>query len=616
MEKQARKKKQWLLVTTAFMVLAFGLLFWLHYQTLNRSQALSEKVTRVYEVVNLNNELYMALLSAETNERGYIITGDKKFYTHYNSAKDKISASLVRLKDFAKQPPVQVQRIDTITALVAKRTQLLNRGMVYRNQVETDKAVQLVMGGEGKNLMMRIHASIEDFNTTEVKLLEEQSLLGKTKTSVSFNILFGGATFILVLMMMFYRTRIRLINQLRKTKEELFQRNELFEQTLLSIGDGVISTDANGQIIFMNRVAEKLMGQPLPAAQGKTVENICTLVNEDTLIPIENPVAKTLQTNTPIPLHNHTILINKNEGHYHIEDSVSPLHNHRGDLMGAVMVIRDVTEQSVNTKKLHTAYKKIEDRNKDMVDSINYAKRIQTALLPRLGDFRRIFPESFIFYKPKDIVSGDFFWCYETPTRKYIIMADCTGHGVPGALMSIIGNELLNRIIMEQKVADPARILYMLEDGITGSLKNSGSASDVKDGMDIAVCVLEERKRLHFAGASLSLFLQRKGRNDLTELKGSLFPIGNELDYADKTFDTQTIDVEKGDTIYLSSDGYYSQFGGPHNKKFMRGSFKSLLAGLGGLDMQKRKSLLHVEFERWKGTTTQIDDVMVMGIEI
>jgi serine phosphatase RsbU (regulator of sigma subunit) len=251
-----------------------------------------------------------------------------------------------------------------------------------------------------------------------------------------------------------------------------------------------------------------------------------------------------------------------------------------------------------------------------MVDSIHYAKRIQTALLPRMGDFRTIFPQSFIFCKPKDIVSGDFFWCYETPTRKYIIMADCTGHGVPGALMSIIGNELLNRIIMEQKVTDPARILYMLEDGITGSLKNSGSVHDVKDGMDIAVCVLEEGKRLHFAGASLSLFLQRKGHNDLTELKGSLFPIGNELDYTDKTFDTQTITIEKGDVIYLSSDGYYSQFGGPNNKKFMRSSFKSMLAGLGGLDMQKRKNIAHIEFERWKGATTQIDDVTVIGIEI
>jgi PAS domain S-box-containing protein len=617
MKMQARKKKWRVTVITLFLTVIFGFLFFFHFQALKRAETLSEKVDHAYEVVNYTNEVYTILLSAETNERGYIITGDSNFLRLYEESKNKMTTRLGMLEGITSAPPPsQVENIDHIIKLVQRRCIMLNDGIKYRTSNQPRKAVQLLLNTEGKSLMTRLRLVIDELNEAEVKLLHDRSKKISDETTNSFNTLFIGATLILGMILMVYFNRIRLINQLRKTKEELFISNELFHQTLMSLGDGVISTDEQGKVMFMNKVAEKLTGQTLGEVKGKTIENTCRLVDEDNMLYIENPIRKAIARNKAQEFSNHTILISQDKEHYHIEDSVAPIRNYNGGVIGAVMVIRDVTEQSLNRKKLQYAYKNIEEKNQDMVDSIHYAKRIQSAILPRMRDFKQVFPKSFIYYKPKDIVSGDFFWHHRSGNKQYVIAADCTGHGVPGALMSIIGNELLKRIIIEKQISDPSQILYQLEDGISNAVRNSGESNDVKDGMDIAVCVIEDGTRLYFSGASQSLYYSPAGESNIQELKGSLFPIGNNLDYMDKVFDTQSIPVKPGDKIYLSSDGYYSQFGGAERRKYMKKRFKDTLLTLKSKTMQESEKSLVNDFCAWKGELPQVDDVMVIGIEL
>ena len=286
----------------------------------------------------------------------------------------------------------------------------------------------------------------------------------------------------------------------------------------------------------------------------------------------------------------------------------------------------------VRTAKLETEKKileeKVEERTtelkgandqlsiafKDIKDSINYAKRIQQAILPLEAEIRKDLPEHFILFKPRDVVSGDFYWFNKKNDQIYIAACDCTGHGVPGAFMSIIGNSLLNEIAHETSVSEPALILNALRDKIILALKQRSSDQETKDGMDMVLCCIDRKnKKLSFAGANNPLYLIRQGQ--LKEFKGNKQPIGI---YADqmKPFTNQEVDLQAGDLIYLFSDGYPDQFGGPNGKKFLYTRFKELLVSISGRAMDKQYADLERAFWEWKKDQEQVDDVLVIGIRI
>lgn len=278
-------------------------------------------------------------------------------------------------------------------------------------------------------------------------------------------------------------------------------------------------------------------------------------------------------------------------------------------------------EQVIERTQEITEQKKIiEEKNKDIIDSINYAKRIQTAILPEMNFFKSVFNDSFVIYHPRDIVSGDFYYVTEIEDRKIIFMADCTGHGVPGALMSMVGSNLIHKIIHENKIFEPKEILQTLHIELRQSLKQDQNDSQNRDGMDAAIIVLKEDK-LIYAGANRSLLYFNKV-NELCEVKPSKTPIGGShiasIDITQNTLNTN--DIKE---FYLFSDGFADQFGGlsfsdknSAGKKLMISRFKNWLIETLNYTLEDKEKFLTTEFLKWKGNLEQVDDVCVICIRL
>ncbi len=255
----------------------------------------------------------------------------------------------------------------------------------------------------------------------------------------------------------------------------------------------------------------------------------------------------------------------------------------------------------------------IEVKNKEITESLVYAKRIQSAILPDIKLIYKTLDQSFILYLPKDIVSGDFYGFAQKNGKVIIAAADCTGHGVAGAFMSMIGSALLNQIINEKGITTPSKILDELNDGIIQSLKQK--ESDSNDGMDISVCAFDLGNNvLEFAGANRPLWLIRNGLIDV--YKPDKFPIGGLQVERKQKFSEHKILLQKNDSVYLFSDGFADQFGGERGKKLMTKKFKDTLLAIQNLSMREQENYLKQLFETWKGNNEQVDDVLVIGIRV
>ncbi len=249
-------------------------------------------------------------------------------------------------------------------------------------------------------------------------------------------------------------------------------------------------------------------------------------------------------------------------------------------------------------------------QKKHITDSIEYAKRIQTAILPSLELFSDKI-DHFVLYKPRDIVSGDFYWVNEMNDRQIIIAADCTGHGVPGAFMSMLGVSLLNEIVINKGVYHPDEILNALRDEIIISLKQVEGGSDVKDGMDMTVCTLDYKKdTLEFAGANNPLIFFNDG--ELTQIKADKMPVSVHENMG--KFSLHKMKIKKGDSFYTFSDGFVDQFGGPRQKKFLSKNFRTLLLEIKDKPMIEQGKILDETFEEWKSEVEQVDDVTIIGV--
>jgi ligand-binding sensor domain-containing protein/serine phosphatase RsbU (regulator of sigma subunit) len=249
-------------------------------------------------------------------------------------------------------------------------------------------------------------------------------------------------------------------------------------------------------------------------------------------------------------------------------------------------------------------------KNKDITDSIEYAKRIQVAILPQEIPFR----QTFVLFKPKAIVSGDFYWLVEKDGKEFIAAVDCTGHGVPGAFMSIIGHNMLNKIVKEYGILKPSDILRHLDKEVNNTLQHGAEEKNIiKDGMDMTlVCYNREEKVLEFSGAYNPIYLIRNGK--LTETKGDHYAIGRSVtDVQEKIFTNHIIKIREGDTIYIFSDGYADQFGGIAGKKFKSAPMKELLLKIQDKNMDEQRSILDSTIEAWRGDIEQIDDILVIG---
>jgi serine phosphatase RsbU (regulator of sigma subunit) len=271
----------------------------------------------------------------------------------------------------------------------------------------------------------------------------------------------------------------------------------------------------------------------------------------------------------------------------------------------------------------------LRQQKEEIISSINYAKYIQSSILPQEEQLETLLGEHFVLYKPKDIVSGDFYWISNIENKTVLAAADCTGHGVPGAFMSMLGTALLNEIINKEYITHPGVILRHLRKEVIHSLQQKGERGEQKDGMDIALCTLDlENMKLQFAGANNPLYLIRKanlpevgllrcetaGEERLYEIKGDMMPIG--INDRMENFTFHEIDIYKGDTFYLFSDGFPDQFDSQNSKKFGYRKFREQLLKNNSKTMPENKNILEKVLNDWMGDNSQIDDIMVIGFRI
>jgi len=291
------------------------------------------------------------------------------------------------------------------------------------------------------------------------------------------------------------------------------------------------------------------------------------------------------------------------------------LWNYSKGLFNKLIAIgHDISERKRTEQSLAENHSLLKQQNKDIFDSLRYASGIQNTILPSFEKIDSRFSDAFIFYAPKDVVSGDYYFFHQQNNKFIIAAVDCTGHGVPGALMSVIANSILKEVILNKQISEPSEILYALEDELRLALNYDNSRQETYDGMDVAVGVFDfEKNIVSYSGAFRPMLLIREDK--VIEFAANRFPIGFYGDIS-KEFTTQQETLQAGDAFYFYTDGYCDQFGGEDQKKFTRKRFKELLLSMQSMPMSEQRSFLKYALKNWKQNEPQTDDILVMGLKI
>lgn len=389
--------------------------------------------------------------------------------------------------------------------------------------------------------------------------------------------------------------------------------------------NAIIIMDAEGNFEWINESLKKMNGyssfEQFIKEDGKNLKECSSSPR------INEILEECRKTKKAVIYDNFTIT--KRGANIWAQTTISPILNAEGEVIKLVAIDSDITKIKEAEEEIKQQNEEITSQremlaktnfelkrtNKLITDSIKYSKRIQDAILPSEKLISKHFPDSFIFYKPRDIVSGDFYWMSFHGSKEYFAVVDCTGHGVPGALMSMIGNTLLNEIVNEKMITDPATILKLLSFRVVASLEKGRESDDIQsDGMDITLCCFDcDTNELTLACAnSVALFMTKDG---VKKIIGDVYSIGDIFSHNQNVvFKNHIFNVNEGDSLYLYSDGYQDQFGGEYNEKFMAAQFETLLENFQELSMEKQLSKLSSTFESWKGSGKQTDDVLVMGV--
>ncbi len=410
---------------------------------------------------------------------------------------------------------------------------------------------------------------------------------------------------------------------LKKSDVGLFEINRIQKEIdKLSIvanqtDNGIMICDHSGKIEWINAGMTRLLGYNLDEVIGigPTLQDVSG--NAD----ITAIVSKCLSTRHSVIYE--TLNKTKSGEVVWVQSTLTPVIENNC-IKSLVLIDTDITER----KKFES---ELQEKNKNFTDSVNYAKRIQTAVLPTSENILQSLPESFVFYRPKDIVSGDFYGFTKKNGKIIFAVGDCTGHGVPGAFMSMIGINILNHLTMGKGITNPAEILNGLHNRIRRALKQDISVENAKDGMDMGIIAIDLAKGvLEFAGAMRPLYIIRKDvvhsaqeglnnspENLVEEIKGNKHSIGGAI-IADRehVFTNHVIKINKGDTVYMFSDGYVDQFGGEKEKKFLTSRFKEMLCNINHLSMPEQEIVISNTMIQWQGNIEQVDDILIVGIRI
>lgn len=396
-----------------------------------------------------------------------------------------------------------------------------------------------------------------------------------------------------------YILNSRDITERRRAEQEQRMRSKM--QALSENSPDLITRLEHGVVSYINPVIESYTGKTPESFLSKPVEE--TGLDHSILDMWLNIVEQVNTSNGKVATEMDFPSLT---GKRVMQVNAIPEFDEAEKLESVLVVSHDITERKLIELE-------IQNKNKKITESINYAKRIQTAILPNTRLINRALPDSFILYKPRDVVSGDFPWFIPMKDEIFIAAVDCTGHGVPGALLSLIGYFLLNDIVRSRKVTEPGKILDLLDEGVTTTLRQDEDAT-TKDGMDIALCKIKpDTGEVEYAGAHRPLYVMKNGV--MEEIKGNKFPIGGGIFKNQTNFTNTKITLSKGDSLYFSSDGFPDQFGGPEGRKFGPRKTRELIERVHHMPMSEAVKVFDHEWETWRGTTKQTDDVLLIGIK-
>ena len=388
--------------------------------------------------------------------------------------------------------------------------------------------------------------------------------------------------------------------EIEKKNQELERLSIVAKET----NNAIMLMDASGNILWLNDCFTRLYGYTLSefiAARGSNIRSTSFAPDIDAIL------TKCIETKEPCGYQARNIRLDGTS--IWTQTTLTPILNDAGEIRNITTIDSDISE-------IMEAERIIKEKTIDINNSIQYAGEIQRAIMSSKAIIKESFSDVFIIYKPLSKVSGDFYWHHSDENWTWIVAADCTGHGVPAALMSILGISILNEIGKHNDVFDAAEVLNRLRSNIKGILHEHGENKFIYDGMDMTISrISKDKTKLEFAGAYNSMLFIRN--NTLTQIKGDRMPIGDHV-HDQTPFTLQTIDILPGDKFYMFSDGYASQFGGPNNKKFMQKKFIDLIAKNQDKEMYEQKRILLNELHLWmkQGNTVQTDDIIVIGFEI
>ncbi len=397
-----------------------------------------------------------------------------------------------------------------------------------------------------------------------------------------------------------YILNSRDITERRRADQEQRMRSKM--QALSENSTDLIARLEDGVISYINPVIESYTGKEAGVFMNRKAKetDLDAGVLENWLRIVEQVNSSQEKVSAEMDFHSDL-------GKRVMQINAIPEFNEKETIESVLVVSHDITERKLIELD-------IQNKNKKINDSINYAKRIQNAILPDSHAISQSLPDSFILYKPRDVVSGDFPWYVQIGSDIFIAAVDCTGHGVPGALLSLIGYFLLNDIVRSRHVTDPGKILDLLDEGVTQTLRQDQNNSATKDGMDIALCRINiETNTVAYAGAHRPLYVMKNGV--MEEVKGNKFPIGGGVFKNQTDFTTTSITLNTGDSIYFSSDGFPDQFGGPEGRKFGSKRMRELIESIHHQSAEKAMGIFDYEWENWRGDQKQTDDVLLIGIK-
>ncbi|HZY78858.1 MAG TPA: PAS domain S-box protein [Cyclobacteriaceae bacterium] len=390
------------------------------------------------------------------------------------------------------------------------------------------------------------------------------------------------------------------ITERRRAEQEQRMRSKM--QALSENSMDLITRLEGGTISYINPVIETYTGKDASAFINQKVDlaDIDSTILDSWLRIVEqvNKTGDKVLTEMDFPSH---------LGKRVMQVNAIPEFDEAEKLESVLVVSHDITERKMIELDIH-------EKNKKINDSINYARRIQNAILPDNSIINKYLPDSFVLYKPRDVVSGDFPWFVQSGDNIFIAAVDCTGHGVPGALLSLIGYFLLNDIVKSRGVTDPGKILDLLDEGVTQTLRQDQGDAATKDGMDIALCRINTKKNVvEYAGAHRPLLVMKGGV--MEEVKGDRFPVGGGYAKNQVNFRTTRVELKSGDSIYFSSDGFPDQFGGTEGRKLGSKKMRELVETLHNLPSTEAQKAFDNAWESWRGNHKQTDDVLLIAIK-